>query len=199
MSNRKRPEAIPEDQPEAPGTEWIKIPEAAVMLAMSERAARDWVKRHKIPQRGDRPVLVSAASIRQQLHLLGRTLRTFPEAAAEAPGGASEPIDVPFKISGSGDRALVPVDRMVAHVQGLAEQLVGLAQRNEALALEVGTLRERTATQERTIRELQTERDALASRPATPDAPTPAEEPAPPIQPQRGSRWRFWERAHAPS
>jgi hypothetical protein len=199
MSDRKTPEAVPEERSEDPGTTWIKIPEAAVLLGMSERAARDWVKRHGIPQRGDRPVLVSEGAVRKQLELLGRNVRNPPVETPEYPGSSFEPIDVPYRISASTDRTLVPLDRMLTHVQGLSEQLAGLAQRNETLALEVGTLRERTATQERTISQLQAERDArLDPQPAEDSTPPvqlqSVEDSAPPVQPPQRPWWRFWAR-----
>ena len=196
MTPRKPPEAFPEAHPEDPGTTWIKIPEAAALLGMSERAARDWVKRYAIPQRGERPVLVSEAALRKQLAEMGKAPEGTPEVPGrppEGPGGGAEPIDVPYRVSDGTDRILVPLDRMVEQVQGLSDQLGHLAARNETLALEVGTLRERTVTQEHTISRLASERDALRRRVDELTAPTPPPPPpAPAGLPQR-SWWRFWE------
>ena len=70
------------------------------------------------------------------------------------------PIEATYRIAGEGEPvALVPLDRMLAQVQGLAEELAALARRNEDLALEVGQLRERTAGQADTIAELRRQRD----------------------------------------
>ncbi len=70
------------------------------------------------------------------------------------------PIEATYRVAGEGESvALVPLDRMLAQVQGLAEELTALARRNEGLALEVGQLRERAAGQADTIAELRRQRD----------------------------------------
>lgn len=192
MDPRKFPEASSEAsseaQPEEPGTVWVKIPEAAKLLGMSERAARDWVKRQHIPQRGERPTLVSEAAIRKRMAELGKT----PERIPELPGGSSEPIDVPYRLNDGADRILVPLDRMLEQAQSIGEQLTALARRNEELALEVGTLRERTTHQEQEISRLATERNAMQSRIDELTAPAPPEVPAPLDQSPPRPWWKFW-------
>ncbi len=189
MNARKFPEAPPEAHPEGSGGDWIKIAEAADLIGMSERAARDWVKRYSIPQRGERPALVSEAAVRKQLAALGKA----PEDVPDVPGSSSEPIDVSFRVNDGTDRVLVPLDRMLEQVQGLSEQLTILSSRNEALALEVGGLRERTITQEQTIDRLMTERDALQQRVDELSAPPPPATPSVAHREQERPWWRFWE------
>lgn len=55
-----------------------------------------------------------------------------------------------YRVAGgvAAEVALVPLATMVEELRGLADQLAELARRNEALALEVGTLRERQAGHE---------------------------------------------------
>ena len=74
---------------------------------------------------------------------------------------------------------------MVEELRGLADELGEMARRNEVLAVEVGTLRERTAAQAETIAQLRAQLEqrtaserAVEASPAAPGAPTPGE-PAP--------------------
>jgi hypothetical protein len=68
-----------------------------------------------------------------------------PEYPPEGTGTHSEPIEAAYRVAGEAatEVALVPLATMVEELRGLADQLAELARRNEALALEVGTLRER--------------------------------------------------------
>ncbi len=65
------------------------------------------------------------------------------------PTDQDEPIEAAYRVAGeAAEVALVPLATMVEELRGLAEQLAELARRNEGLALEVGTLRERQAGHE---------------------------------------------------
>ena len=68
-------------------------------------------------------------------------------SSPEAPGSQSEPIEAHFRVEGEPPAALVPLARVTELTAGLVERIADLAGRNEALALEVGQLRERTAGQ----------------------------------------------------
>lgn len=84
-----------------------------------------------------------------------------------------DPINVPYRINGEAEQALVPVDTLLTATQALGERL-------SELAIEVGTLRERTSHQATEIAELRGERAQLRVEverlQAEGDAPT--EQPA---------------------
>ncbi len=153
----KSPEAAPEVGPEAPGSRWLTMPAIGVLLGMSERAARDWVRRHNLPIHGSRPMRVSEQAVLAQMAAEERVARKSPEVIPEVPGspgaapGSVEPIEAAYRVAGeaAAEVALVPLATMVEELRGLADQLAELARRNEALALEVGTLRERQVGHER--------------------------------------------------
>src|SRR4051794_9641823 len=73
-----------------------------------------------------------------------------PEYAPETTGISPEPIEAAYRVTGEepAEVALVPLATMVEELRGLVDQLAELARRNEGLALEVGTLRERVAGHE---------------------------------------------------
>ena len=145
------------DSKEAPGGRWLTVAEVAELIGMSERSARDWIKRHGLPPNDARPLRVEERAVREQLAHEHRTLRRPPEVPGEvsggkpeAFGGATEPIEAAYRVAGEAvaEVALVPLATMVEELRGLADQLAELARRNESLALEVGTLRERQAGHE---------------------------------------------------
>ena len=152
---RKPPEAAPEVGPEAPGSRWLTMPAIGALLGMSERAARDWVRRHDLPIHGRRPMRVSEQAVLAQMAAEERVARKSPEVPPEAPGrpgevpGSAEPIEAAYRVAGEAvaEVALVPLATMVEELRGLADQLNDMARRNEALALEVGQLRERQGGQ----------------------------------------------------
>ncbi len=194
----KPPEVSPEVGPEAPGSRWLTMPAIAALLGMSERAARDWVRRHDLPVHGSRPVRIAEQVVLARMAAEERVARKSPEVPPEAFGslpeapGSAEPIEAAYRVAGEAAAgvALVPLATMVEELRGLAAQLNDMARRNEALALEVGQLRERQAgqetqllakyqtiaTQQETIAELrrraevaEAERDRLAVAQATQD------------------------------
>ncbi len=61
---------------------------------------------------------------------------------------------MPYRVDGEPDRALVPVDTMLTATRALGDRLA-------ELAVEVGTLRERTSHQAAAMTALQEERDQL--------------------------------------
>jgi hypothetical protein len=111
---------------------------------------------------------------------------------------------VPYRVAGEPDQALVPVETMLNGMRGLSDRLAELAERNEALAIEVGTLRERTGGQEATIGRLEQERDHLRAeveqlRAAQDAAPTRSEPLGEVVGHNEGQDapvpwWRFWAR-----
>ncbi len=153
---RKSPEVPPEVGPEAPGSQWLTMPEVATLLSLSERAARDWVKRHDLPLRGTRPVRVAEDAVLVAMEAEAREPRNSPEASRAAPGsspegpGNAQPIEAVYRVAGeaTAEVALVPLVTMVEELRGLADQLNDMARRNEALAVEVGQLRERQVGQQ---------------------------------------------------
>lgn len=204
------------DSPEAPGGRWLTVAEVAELIGMSERSARDWIKRHALPLNDARPLRVEERAVREQLAHEHRTLRRPPEVLGEVPGGkpeafggATEPIEAAYRVIGESavEVALVPLATMVEELRGLADQLAELARRNEGLALEVGTLRERQAghvdqlaTKDETIAELrrraegaEVERDRLMAAQAAPPAPGSTED-ASPDNPSGVSSPGFWAR-----
>ena len=100
MSDERR---FPEAAPEAHGGRWFTIAEVGQLLGMSERSARDWVKRHQLPTNEARPVRVEELAVREQMARERRTPRRFPEVpgevSGEVPGGASEPIDAGYRVT----------------------------------------------------------------------------------------------------
>ena len=214
------PEYAPEHIPEAPGMRWLPIAEVEALIGKKERNARYWLDRHEIPARGERPKLFSERAILAALASAGQQPRKEPERLPEYPpetaGMPPEPIEAAYRVAGeaAAEVALVPLATMVEELRGLADQLADLARRNEGLALEVGTLRERQvghegqiaardqtiSTQAETIAELrrraeaaEAERDRLVAAQAAQDAPgapggASADDPSP--EPAAG----FWAR-----
>ncbi len=188
------PGASPGVTPKDPGGRWLTAPDVGVLIGRSERVAREWLDRYDIPYRDTRPRRWSEAAILARLAVLGERPRDIPEAsrrppgiAPESPGSAQdEPIEATFRTSDDPATALVPLVPMLEQLRGLGDQLTALAERSEALALEAGQLRERTAHQAVTIAELrqrveaaERERDELRvgldtaqAAPPTPEAPT---------------------------
>ena len=127
------------------------MPAIGALLGMSERAARDWVRRHKLPVHGSRRARVSEQVVLAQMAAEERVSRKSPEVSPEVPGspgvppGSAEPIEAAYRVAGeaAAEVALVPLATMVEELRGLADRLADVGRRNEALALEVGTLRER--------------------------------------------------------
>lgn len=93
---RKSPEPAPEVGPEVPGSRLLTMPEVAELLGVSERAARDWVKRHDLPTIGSRPVRFTEAAVRLAMVVEGRIPRKSPEVGPEVFGSAPE-------VPGSGE------------------------------------------------------------------------------------------------
>jgi len=198
---RKSPEPAPEVGPEAPGSRYRTMPEVADLLGMSERAARDWVKRHELPTMAGRPARVAEALVLARMSGEGRTPRNSPEVSPEVFGsrpeapGSGEPIEATYTTSDSPPAvALVPL-------AAVADQLQGLADRLADMALEVGQLRERTATQETTIADLRRQlAEAHSAPPAAPPPPSAAPTPSahtdtPSAHAPAGGFWRRLRRA----
>lgn len=176
---RKSPEVAPEVGPEGPGSRLLTMPAIAEVLGVSERAARDWAKRHDLPIVGRRPVRVSESAVRAAMVAEGRRPRKPPEVTPEVFGsapegpGSGDPIEAAYQVAGDGQpgAVLVPLQTMVEELRGLAGELARLAERNEALALEVGGLRAEVAghqgqlvAKDETIAAIKAERDELRRR-----------------------------------
>jgi hypothetical protein len=173
----------------------IPIGEAAGALGLNVDAVRKRIKRGTLDayKQDDRWCVILPG------------VQDAPSSPAGSPvqpdlQGTGEPIEAVYTSVGDGPPlALVPLAAVADQLQGLADRLADLAERNEGLALEVGQLRERTATQQETIAELrrraeaaEVERDALRSQDApqpASEAPTQATAPAAPA-PAGG----FWQR-----
>ena len=182
-----------------PEHEAVSIPLAARTLGISERAVRKriaagtlaaepfgrsykvWLP-SEVPEPG--PVLTGASS--------------GPHGPGAEPG--PEPIEARFRTDEPPQVALVPLHTMVEELRGLANELGEMARRNEALAVEVGTLRERTAAQQETIAELRAQLeqrtasvDATQDAPAAPGAPTAGKPSTDTPTPSAG----LWQRLRA--
>jgi len=102
---RKSPELPPEVGPEAPGSRWLTMPAVGGLLRLSERAARDWVKRHDLPMRGSRPVRVSEQAVLAAMAEEEWVARKPPEVSPEVPGsspegpGNGEPIEAEYRVT----------------------------------------------------------------------------------------------------
>jgi hypothetical protein len=81
------------------------MPVIGALLGMSERAARDWVRRHDLPTHGTRPVRVSEQVVLAQMAAEERVTRKPPEVAPEASGsapeapGSREPIEAEYRVT----------------------------------------------------------------------------------------------------
>lgn len=185
----------PEEVAEAASSRWTPVATVAPLIGLSERAARDWIKRHDIPRRGERPLLVDEGAVRRKLVELGRQP---PEAPPEAPRSHQQPLDADYRVHDASkppSAPLVPLASVLEQAESWSARYEAMARRTEALALEVGQLRERTARQAGDLDEaverikiLEAELADARKSPAT--ASTPDEEPS---EPQRAG-WRRWFR-----
>ena len=153
---QRRPNAGPNSDPT---DEWLPVAGAAARLGVTTDAVRMRAKRGTIPSRkvGRRLEVLVARPNSDPTPDRSVTERTTQRATQRD----DEPIEVPYRVAGEPDRALVPVETMLDGMRSLGDRLAELAQRNEALAVEVGALRERAGHQEQTIGRLETERDEL--------------------------------------
>jgi len=209
--DRKSPEVPPELTPEAPGSNWVKMREAAQLLGMSERAARDWVDRYQIPKRGSRPVFVDADVIRKQMRSLGKfpgSPRNSPEDPSEVPGSASEPIEAQYRVNDAPvaldaerqlevirDTLLRPLIEQNERLQSRLEEQAETIGKMHA-AQEQAQIKEEIARLER--QQIEAERDALQVRLNARDVEheeSPHHEQHVPETATRSVWWRFWERS----
>jgi hypothetical protein len=123
------------------GTMWLSVPMAARHFGISERAIR---------KRIDAGTLIAEREGHGPWRVQVGAAPAVPGAAPGGTGGGTQggtttaPIEAAYQVAGeAAPVALVPLETMVAELRGLADQLAELARRNEGLALEVGTLRER--------------------------------------------------------
>lgn len=166
----------------------VTIGVAARMLGISENAVRKRIRRGSLEaskdQSGQWWVIVS------------------DQAAGVAGGGSrdqdatrSEPIDAQYRTADDDDDPGVALMR----VTDAFDRLEGLIHRNEELALELGTLRERTEHLETENKRLQ-QRIAEFEATQSPESGVSASQDESPDtaedKPQEGARrpwWRFWE------
>ncbi len=92
---RKSPEPPPEVGPEAPGSRWLTMPAIAALLGISERAARDWVRRHDLPVHGSRPVRVSEQVVLARMAAEERVARKPPEVPSRSRPPIAWPVSPP--------------------------------------------------------------------------------------------------------
>ncbi len=201
----------PEVSPEAPGSHWVKMRDVAELLGISERAARDWVSRYQIPNRGSRPVLVDADAITTQLRTLGRSPgspRRSPEDLSEVPGSTSEPIEAQYRM---GDAPVaLDAERQLAVIRDtllrpLIEQNERLQSRLEEQAETIGKMQaaqEQARIKEEIARlerqQIEAERDALAARLRARESEQDQSTVPTETTPQTATQhvwWRFWERS----
>ena len=150
-----RPNADPTGDPPPPGA-WLSVADAADRLGMTTDAVRMRAKRGTLPSRkvGSRLEVLVDAPTQQRPN-------ADPPTTERPTQRPDDPIDVPYRVAGDAARALVPLDAMIGQVRPLTDRIAELALRNETLALEVGTLRERVArvTEERARRAAEVVRD----------------------------------------
>ena len=81
------------------------MPAIGALLGMSERAARDWVRRHDLPVHGRRPMRVSEQAVLAQMAAEERAARKSPEVSPEVLGrpgevsGSAEPIEAAYRVT----------------------------------------------------------------------------------------------------
>ncbi len=124
-----------------------------LLLGISERAARDWVRRSALPVTPTRPARVREDLVRAAAGAQGRTLADArpPPATPEAVGGApgdrarsAAPLEAAYRATGTApETGLAPLARTPQGRDGHDGRYEGLLERNRALASEVGALRER--------------------------------------------------------
>jgi len=192
--------------PEVSGSRWLKVPEAADLLDLSERAARDWLRRYEIPSRGDRPVQYNEAAILDHLRKLGKLPRKSPEVPPEAPGSApgvdDEPIEVAHQLVTPAALSLVQAeieDRYLGTIEQLRLDHVGQV---EALKeSSAGWLAEKDrviAGKDETIQAKDQFINALQARVAALEGVKDAEGGSDPENAETATQrvwWRFWNRA----
>jgi len=134
----------------------VPIGEAAERLGLNVDAVRKRIKRGTLPayKEDDRWFVVLPAG--QTGVLPGvQPVPSSPTGSRVQPDDRdpAEPIEAAYRVAGeaAAEVALVPLATMVEELRGLADQLADLGRRNEGLALEVGTLRERQVGQERQL------------------------------------------------
>jgi len=206
----------------------IPIGDAATILGLSVDAVRKRIKRgtlHAYKQDERWYIVLPAVQPTRQPGVPPgvQPAATRLTGSPVQPADQDEPIEAAYRVAGEAvaEVALVPLATMVEELRGLADQLAELARRNEGLALEVGTLRERQAGHEverlahageiamreqtisiqaEAITELrrraelaEAERDRLAAAQAAPDAPGTSETPTP-DNPSGTSSAGFWAR-----
>ncbi len=148
------------------------VPEAARLLGISERAVRKRIATGALDadREGNGPWQV-------RLGVAGAVpVGTGGGTEDGTSSGQAEPIEGLYTTLHPPSVALVPLAAVADQLQAFADRLAEVGERNEALALEVGTLRERTATQEMTIDELRSQlAEAEKSAPASPLPPVARE------------------------
>ncbi|GAC1395203.1 MAG: hypothetical protein NVSMB65_14210 [Chloroflexota bacterium] len=161
----------------------VPIGEAAERLGLNVDAVRKRIKRGTLPayKEGERWYVVLPAGQPGVPPVVPPSVLPGVQSGPSYPAGSpvqaderdhNEPIEAAYRVAGeaAAEGALVPLATLVEELRGLADQLAELARRNEALALEVGTLRERQAGQEMQIatrdQKIRTQAEAMASQAA---------------------------------
>jgi len=126
----------------------IPIGDAATILGLSVDAVRKRIKRgtlHAYKQDERWYIVLPPVQLTGQPGVPPAATRLT--GSPVQPTDQDEPIEAAYRVAGeaAAEVALVPLATMVEELRGLADQLAELARRNEGLALEVGTLRERQA------------------------------------------------------
>jgi len=175
-----------------PTAAWLPVAEAAALLGITTDAVRMRIKRSTLLGRKvDRRLQVFVARPNAD-----RTPdpTTDPTATQRRTDRDDDPIDVPYRFDGEPDRALVPVDTMLTATRALGDRLA-------ELAVEVGTLRERTSHQAASMTALQEERDQLRAELERLQVSQVSRDPATehraeqaPTEHRPRPWWRFWER-----
>lgn len=152
-----------------PDNEQLLTPDSvAALLAVSVRSVRRYAEEGRLaPVRIGRNVRYHLADVERLIEVgsapggsdtgqrkyrttdmpIGGQKRSQTDMAAVS---ATDPIEAAYRVAGeaTAEVALVPLATMVVELRGLADQLNDMARRNEALAMEVGQLRERRDTQQ---------------------------------------------------
>ncbi len=213
---RKSPEAAPEVGPEAPGSRWLTMPAIGALLGMSERAARDWVRRHDLPIHGRRPMRVSEQALLAQMAAEERVARKAPEAPPEAPGrpgeapGSGEPIEAEYRVTPeelqraierTGTKYVTDFTTLYESINAglaelyqarLAERDLALSAKDQALAAKDETIAElrRRAEHAEAARDRLTAAQAAQDGPGAPEVLAEAQEAAPSVWGQLRRWWR---------
>jgi len=161
---------------------WLKLAEAAAVLGLTERQAREWVRARALPVTTGRPARVAASALLAAMRQAGKVPRPLPEISPEVSGDAPgespeisgshrEPIEAAYRVTPAEVEQAIErtAGRYVADFVGLYDRIsTEVAERYEQT---IAAKDETIATQADALAELrrraevaEAQRDALRSQ-----------------------------------